>query len=1202
MYIHKSELGLDIERLARAAEDDGALVDKCREARGRLETLQGSIREYVRDGHCIVEAFVLGMKMKHVPAFVVDYIYTFLVNEMLLPRDVGEVVEAISRGSGWCDVSKMKILQMSYYFTRYDGFDGDAALMLFRAVFRLVEDRNRQIQTTARPVVMHLVDAAFSRACTARKSVCVSDGEEEMRERRVQRSEELPHREGFGRSGLVDDGLAFLRFLLSQSGSRDVVSFAIEVVLMITQKEDLFEFDEFRRMYSDEVIEVLAKQIREGWSAQGRIYKILARLARRHSDMLGVQIQRLLDEMDRMYLLLDDDETRMFLEFFGDMDVGLFELYAAAIRRIFFRILEDVSLENAAANRVAIGCISRSLGSQMKMQGDASGKMHVSRRVFFDKFAGQLYTKLCNTRDVHPGVDVLLRTILDFYAVAGDRELLERFLQTAFRLGFSELACRFAIDSRRQMQESWGIVLEQGREHIKLVVEALSSFDAEELFFLTKAVGMLGEGSWTPRERTDFLQSVFTIVKPVVVEPPNVRILEIILTGILRDDSEHATKVFCSILVDYFGQMETLVPDVESVVFSRLHRLLAKDVEGNGVAVLDALLDMLRLNAPDRGWEAILQCVEDACVPLLHCSLFPVIRWIVGEFSNQIAEQHVETVISCLCRMSSGDTGLRAVFLFQDIGESLISRRIMAHAPGESPMPSAAWTRYLNALVEMSGDRRHVIRDPAIKYLFGFVDAELDVVRPCEWEFVSRSCLIPLFRSSRMLMGSSEADDVGTLVLMLRESIDVMTRAHYNEQLFGEFLDLMEHGMCSESCEVQNLCLEGMKALTRRASEIAKQIRGQSDDENGGRPGGKDQSDGGSNSDDGFLRSEGKEKHSGMDLREQVLKTYRLMLGTVAAEPMLVCDLLDLARTLSLREAECSSLVWALGRFVNSRDLQDRVLDLVEFLGAQRMMDDVLLEAYSSWMDVQDVRLTTLLMARTARILSGRQSERYPEMLLKLTELSGHPVFWESAVEAMMKSSENIAGRKSFVPFVEGSRTVLEESCRMLLQNGEDGGVMRRRERIVLEFLSFYHNTLLRLSVPVESQEIQPFDQISDEDIRHGYSVVFALSAMDGMQRENVSLKCYRILFHNPERVYDELLARTRHVLQNYNEIEAIYNGVCPRPRQKEMYVVLEGLCREESRRLMGDVRDVLVESLRSKDYRVIDYIRRCLVILVNEW
>lgn len=1225
MYLHKSELEAGVVKLMRAMEGSDAL-EMCEKVLREIGTLgDGDVKDFVRESGDVVEIFVRGLRGgRQVPTLVIDFVYTFLVNDLLSPHNVQEVIGAISEGS-WCEASKMKILQMSYYLMRYDNFHGGLSLALFRSIVRMVDDKNKQIQTTAKPIAMHLVDAAFSRACHGLPDKAHSDEEgcdaaEARCELAVGRdgrplSERLPLRTELGPASPIDEGISLLRHLLqSSAGSREMSHFVVDVVGLVTQKDELFGYEEFRKMYGAEVMAVLSSLVRRGCSSKGGVYKVLVRIGQRHGQEFEKQIREMFEEIEKSYEALDGAEMKMFLDFFGGLDATVFNAHGAAIRRIFFRIVERASLDGVVGREDVIGAIEASLCSQLKAQEKAVGKRHPSTKVFFDKFSKVMHGKLSETCNAHRDVEGLLGIVLGFYAEAGDREQLERFMDLGARIGFSGAVCRSAVENRKHVQESWGVVLRGCKSHGGTILESISAFDAEEVFFLVKAVeGLSLSDGWGGRDKVDFLVSVFNILKPIVVEPLNIRIFEMILEGIANEggaDAGHGTKVFCSVVVDYAGQVEALTPDVERVVFGLLRRVLARDAESGGQEVLETLSEVLRLVTPEESWDTVLECIECACIPRLYSGLYPIVRWIVEGPGHLMESRHFETLMDCLlamCMSPNSETSLRSVLVFQDVGECLMSRRAsgMDSRGGRQAM-DGAWVRYIDVLREVCGDGRSGLRDTAIKCLVMFFEAGAGAMSTEEFDFAACRGLGTVLERGKQLVGSSAREAHCTMALMVEECSRAIERTRYHEELCGRFLELAVDGICSsESCEVQGACIEGLRMMAKKASETEGEWQEGSDH---------------SSDDAGFKTGvgDGKGSQCGVGARRLVLNAFRTILSRIPLDEErlggMCLEVMELMQRQRLGVAEQRALIPLLRKVVHSSNkaLQEKAIEMVRLWGDGGPGLDVQLEAYGSWVSLEDMRLARMLIEEIGKALGrGADEGRYCEAAMELVEYCKEEALWEDVVRAFTRASESVRTRGAFVSFVNGSRVILEESSRISRDggSGEPEGVERavaaakRRERIVLEFLGFYHGMVSRFggrACGKASHEAQPFEQGTEEDVREGYRIVVEMSDVgSGLGKESVWFKCYEILFQELETVYGDVVEKVRRVLGEYNELEAIYNGLHPRARQREVYTVLERMWRSGNKKLVHEVRDVLVECLRSKDYRVIDHVRRCLAVIL---
>ncbi|ADM11186.1 uncharacterized protein Eint_030420 [Encephalitozoon intestinalis ATCC 50506] len=1238
MYLHRSELEAGIEKLMKTMEDHEVL-ERCRKSLREMDKIEEeNIKDFIRETRDIVDAFVKGLRIKkQVPIFVIDFIYTFLVNDLLISSDIKEIISVISEGN-WCEVSKMKILQMSYYIIRYESFKEDLALSLFKSIVRMIDDRSRQVQTTAKPIAMHLVDVVFSRACPVfKEEVQSEEGEPEstavcpdVLEGNRPGSERLLVRGGFQFSNSINDGITFLKHLLENGNtSKEMNHFMVDAVLLITRKSDLFEYEEFRKIYDSEVMAMLMELIKRRCSSRGNVYKVLARLVERHNCLFEKQILAVFDEMEKSYSLLDDLETEMFLDFFGSLDILLFEGYSSTIRRMFFNILENASFDDEFGNEYVIDTIRNSLNGQLKAQEKTSGKFHSSTKAFFGKFSEILYAKLSDIDNVHPKVECLLEIVLWFYSVSGNKEFLDRFMVLGCKLGFTDVVCRNAIENRKHIQDSWWIVLENGKDHLGKIIESICIFDAEEIFFLIKGIEQPEPScTWTSKERVDFLLSVFNIIKPVVVEPLNIKIFEMILGGILRESGSeegYPTKVFCSILMDYVGHLEALTPDVESVIFVLLQKMLGKDLERNGLEILETLSFVLRTMTPESCWDTILQCIECSCIPCLYSSLYPIIRWIIEGCGHLISNEHFGVLIDCLysmCLSPSSEISLKAIFIFQDIGESLMSRRAFDRSPKgkeeKNRDMNPAWAKYIKVLGEMTNDGRHMVCETAIKYLVMFLEAECEVMNSEELDFAANNGLIPVLEKGREFAKGRDSEAHCTLMLIMDECSRTIGKMNYHEELYGKFLELVADSLCNtDSSEIQNMCIESLKMMTNRISGTRDE--GKSICQEGSEHSPEDM---------GFKAGIGERKSLQplQRLRDLVLNTYKLIFSSIPVNEgysTSVClDMIDSVKGFGFKSSERRSLIPLLRKFVHSdcQTLQEKILNMVGEWPAEDGGLDMQLEAYNDWIEFKDIRLSRMLIERIGRILSkDLEDTRYSEAAMDLVEYSKEKAFWEDVVRAFMKGSENIKTRASFISFINGCRVILKEAPKVKALQcspetegcsglGEEASesmakAIKKRERIILEFLAFYHEVLSKFAPNtkrLDSHSMQPFDQTTESDVREGYKVIFEMSELgSGLGKESISFKCYEILFHDIELIYSDVVEKIRKVLTEYNEMEMIYNGLYSRVKQREVYTLLEKIWKSGNKKLVDDVKDVLVESLRSKDYRVIDHVRKCLEVIL---
>jgi len=1250
MYLDKAEVDACIERLMRTCED-ADVIAMCHRAKDEIKGVENEgIKHFIKEKCWIVKMFMNAMcSRKHVPLFVVDFVYILLVNELFAYEDAKEIVCAIGENS-WCEASKMKILQMSYYLMRYDEFGGDVALSLLKSLLAMVDDKSRQVQTAARSIAMHLVDFVFARMHSMPARKVQSEGDMSINERvcdaenvdgvDYSKSEQLPCIEMCRTVQAVNDGMCFLKHLLACiSCSKEMCYFVVDALCMITLRDGLFVHDIVKNVYLNDVMDSLVRLVSKRCSSKGGIYKVIEALAERNGEMFEKSIQVFFCEVEKAYDGFDELEREMFLEFFGRMSVYLARINAIAVRRVFFRILGDMSVDEMGSRDV-IASIKGSLQVQQAIQAELNGtRYNPCAKVFFDKFSAQLLSKLMDTGRVHDDVKDLLCAAVDFYAGFGDKERLEKFLSVGMRLGFCKEMMQCAIENRKGVQESWKVVIDEGKECVGLVVDAIGHFDAEEMFYVLKGVSMIHDGdnaenAWSGKEKIDFLHSVFNVMKPVIVEPLNVRMFEMILNGVIeesKEDGMYATRIFCLIVVDYVSDVEILSAEIEGVVFGMMERMLKRSADAEKKEVLEVLLKVLRLVTPEAGWDVIVECVRYGCVPELYSSVYLLIQWMVGGFSHLLSGRHFEVIVECLwmmCRSVGEDEGIRLMYVLRDVGECLSGMNRMESKGRE------AWTKYVEMLREELSDGRVIMRDTAVRYL-------LELMMNAAWmndadgiwsEAVIGICEV--FEKGRQLIAESGSDELNTVCLMLRESGGCVEMICRHERVSNVFFEVLVDGVCSNNDEVRLLSMERFKMVVKciTDSDECKREVG---------IGMK------------ICKKDLEVRDSGMRVRIQEI--YKSMLRRIPidcvcnAEPVNVqndmiygvnradyedrlsgrraagmkslpicLEMVEMLKCFLIREHDLRMLMPYLERFVTSgnRLLQEKVIGMIEMLASGEDFVDARLDVYVSWISAEDVGLSRMLIERIGLLL-GRSGERYSEVVVNIARYCGDEGLWEDVVRGVMCGTKGKMSRHRFVSFVNGSKMIFAEACKLMssaagdAEPGDDGmmevrdevvGKMKRVERIALEFLMFYHGVLVGVKKMYFEQggvEQQPFDEVTLMDLKEGYGAIFEMIGMDARyRRESVLMRCYGIVFHDIEVVYLEVVERIRHVLDEYNRIEAVYNGFYSMMIQREVYVILGEMARRRDKRLIEEVRRVLVDVLRSKDYRVIEYARRCFEVL----
>lgn len=145
----------------------------------------------------------------------------------------------------------------------------------------------------------------------------------------------------------------------------------------------------------------------------------------------------------------------------------------------------------------------------------------------------------------------------------------------------------------------------------------------------------------------------------------------------------------------------------------------------------------------------------------------------------------------------------------------------------------------------------------------------------------------------------------------------------------------------------------------------------------------------------------------------------------------------------------------------------------------------------------------------------------------------------------------------------------------------------RKRERLLLNYLVVYHSTLTRF----EDEEL----------VKMGFNTILDLTKIKNSNTfnfYNLSFKSYHLLFNSISVVYDELKKILKKVLKNYNEEEKVNNMLFSSIKQKEIYLVFELLIESRNKALIEDLKIEITNCLKNKDFNVVEYVRKNLMIL----
>ncbi|KAF9750350.1 hypothetical protein NGRA_3444, partial [Nosema granulosis] len=160
LHLEKKEIVKDIKKIMKESSNHEEVVSMCKQALEELDKHKEEVfKDYIKEHYVIVQSFISALSIKrHCPGYVIDYVYTFLANDVLMKSSLREITGSFLKKQTWSDHEKMKILQMSFYLIRHDKFNGEMVEDLVNYLCVLIDDGNAQIQNTARPIALQVFD------------------------------------------------------------------------------------------------------------------------------------------------------------------------------------------------------------------------------------------------------------------------------------------------------------------------------------------------------------------------------------------------------------------------------------------------------------------------------------------------------------------------------------------------------------------------------------------------------------------------------------------------------------------------------------------------------------------------------------------------------------------------------------------------------------------------------------------------------------------------------------------------------------------------------------------------------------------------------------------------------------------------------------------------------------------------------------
>ncbi|KAM0673764.1 hypothetical protein GVAV_002852 [Gurleya vavrai] len=163
----------------------------------------------------------------------------------------------------------------------------------------------------------------------------------------------------------------------------------------------------------------------------------------------------------------------------------------------------------------------------------------------------------------------------------------------------------------------------------------------------------------------------------------------------------------------------------------------------------------------------------------------------------------------------------------------------------------------------------------------------------------------------------------------------------------------------------------------------------------------------------------------------------------------------------------------------------------------------------------------------------------------------------------------------------------------------KDHLIERKKERNYIRFIDFYIDLLLnniqKSDIPKMIDETKNIElEKLENDFKEAFEVIFQLSKIIvDSYRENLSVKCLKILFNYSFLCKKMLIERIKEALKEYYKEVLIFKDLYPRIKRNEIYFILDRLI--ENKNIAKEVLTELVECLSCGDLCVVEKIKNCL-------
>lgn len=760
----------------------------------------GDVKCFIKEHTMFIDTLISLLDCSKTPLAVIELVYACLIADMFAHEHILAIVNQIGKQS-WSSQARMKILQMSFYFVRFDLYTGKEAFKLLRFIIECLDPSDPNLDSAARPIAVLLIEKILKKAVVCKKSYCDLDLEtlksqlnegagEAVQSESVEddersqinmatnggpplkysRSYELLKEADLSYS---EDLTELLEFVYAQVHGKSSYNIGF-ILLSIIKHPEIFTIPGIEEFVRSKFFTLCHDILKYGKAEDKEpVYDSILKIQESYGTKFGACLEEFYSKLLRHY----GDKGDGFFRFVQ----GLFAAVLSEQRKgssdgcnipvqlydVFNKTLDDLNL-----GRKADGRRFQFLENTLLLLKNNTE--------FYNDAVDKILLKMQGTREISVPVDGFIDESLKIVARNGHRDVFDRLLSICT----VESMLGAAFEMRWFMKDSWCIVMKRSTrvQRAPVITRRLSMFSLDELECFTRHI------------EEEEIESVFESTLDLLVLQTHLKLFEDLIRKVTKFD------LLSAILVRFYSHVQSTVhqhgahepcgaadslqgtgaqafdpgalaatsnKEAALVVPISPLNILRAHVENNQHCykrALSCLSDIIRIMDPSDCWEVIFAII-DVCRDSIDDQV-PILLSITENFINGLEDRFVIKILNILKRMSlsqDNNTCLNSLFIYQEVGEFLITNSILesgggvdvyGRARGASSIPTALagkraraskharnikiWRDFIILGAVIMKDPRIFMPLSIIRYIMSFIKAEYIFFDDNDFKFIEK--------------------------------------------------------------------------------------------------------------------------------------------------------------------------------------------------------------------------------------------------------------------------------------------------------------------------------------------------------------------------------------------------------------------------------------------------------------------------------